>query len=150
MPAVPTAAVSPRSRSAMDARIVLSAKDILADDRIGRGAQPLQVQGVGVRLAEPGQTLVGVQLDDRPQRERLMHADGVEQRRIGEGNRRDARAGDPDPLTGHQCTRSVGEHRPPGREDPAQLGDIVRTGIDQRGTHRAARGSPPGSPCFHQ
>ena len=75
---------------------------VLAGDRLGGGGQAGQVPGVGVGLAQPDQSGVGVQLDDRAQRERLMHADGVEQRRVDERDGGDARAGDADPTGGHQ------------------------------------------------
>ena len=51
--------------------------------------QPREVGLVGVRLAEPEQAGVGVHLDDRAQRPRLVDADDVEQRRVGEGDRGD-------------------------------------------------------------
>ena len=63
--------------------------------------QPSQMRFVGVGLAEADQAGVGVQLDDRAQRVGLVHADGVQQRRVDERDRRDACAGDPDPALRH-------------------------------------------------
>ena len=57
---------------------------VQADDRVGGGFQTLQVHDVGVGLPQPDQAGVGVELDDRAQRVRLVHADGVEQRRVDE------------------------------------------------------------------
>ena len=82
----------------MAARIALSANTSRPVMASAAASQPGQVPGVGVGLAEADQAGVGVQLDDRAQRERLVHADGVEQRRVGERDRRDARAGDADRL----------------------------------------------------
>jgi len=49
---------------------------------------------VAIRLAEADQTGVGVELDDRAQRIRLVDTDGVEQWRIDERDRGDAGTGD--------------------------------------------------------
>ena len=62
----------------------------LTGDRVEAG----QVSLVGVGLAEPKQTRVGVQLDDRPKRERLVDAHHVEQGRVLERDRRDGDPGD--------------------------------------------------------
>ena len=100
-----------------------------------------KVRGVGVGLAEADQAGVGIELDDGAQRVRLVHADGVQQRRVDERHRGDARPGDANRLAGHQmhcfCGERVGEHRPPRRDDRAQFGDIVGRRHDQWRPHRA-------------
>jgi hypothetical protein len=79
-----------RDRDGLDATVdLLGVVDVGTLDDGGRRAQRLQVLLVRVGLAEAGQALVGRDLDDRPQRERLVHADRVQQRRIGERHRRD-------------------------------------------------------------
>jgi hypothetical protein len=60
-------------------------------DRVKAGQMSL----VGVRLAQPDQPGVSVELEDRAQRVRLVDAHHVEQRRIGEGYGRDRDLGDP-------------------------------------------------------
>ena len=69
-------------------------------DRRGHGCQPREVRLVGVRLTQPEQAGVGVDLDDRAERPRLVHADDVEQRRVTEGDRGDDDPGDPGRLIG--------------------------------------------------
>ena len=56
---------------------------------------------VGVGLAEADEPRVGVELDDGAQRVGLVHADGVEQRRVDERDRGDAGAGDANPAGRH-------------------------------------------------
>ena len=70
-------------------------------DRVGGGLQPGKMRLVGVGLAEPDEPRVGIQLDDRAQRVGLVHADRVEQRRVGERDRGDAGAGDANPAGRH-------------------------------------------------
>ena len=82
-------------------------EDILPDDGVGGGRQPLEVGGIGIGLAQSDQARIGIQLDYRAQREGLVHTDRVEQRRVGERDRGDARPGDADSVAGHQCTASA-------------------------------------------
>ena len=63
-----------------------------ADDGPGGGVQPLQVVGVAVRLAQPGQPRPRVHLDDGPQGVGLVNADLVQQRRVGESDGRNRNA----------------------------------------------------------
>lgn len=60
-----------------------------------REPQPLQMGQIAVGLAEPEQPGIGDDLDDGPQCERLMDANGVEQWRIAEGDGRDTHVLDP-------------------------------------------------------
>ncbi len=76
-------------------------------DGVSGGVQPGEVRLVGIRLAEADQAGVCVQLDDRAQRVRLVHADGVEQRRVDERHRSDARARDTNPAGRHGYTTLV-------------------------------------------
>jgi hypothetical protein len=55
---------------------------------------------VGIGLTEAGHARIGIELDDRPQGVRLVHADRVQQRRVIERDRGDPHSGDPD-GTGH-------------------------------------------------
>jgi hypothetical protein len=63
--------------------------DIGALDGAGSGAQRVQMLLVGVGLAQAGKARVGIDLHDGAQRERLVHADRVEQRRVSKRDRRD-------------------------------------------------------------
>ena len=56
------------------------------DDLGGDRPQQLQVGRVGVGLAQSGDAVGRVHLHDRADRPRLVHADGVQQRRVGEGD----------------------------------------------------------------
>ena len=120
---------------------------IQTGDRVGRGFQPLQVHDVGVGLPQPDQTGIGVQLDDGPQRVGLVHPDGVEQRRVDEGDRGDAGAGDPD-RSGHQCAASTASslamHGTAGLEDLSQSHRVFSGRHDQRRPHR------PGVDTLHR
>ena len=99
---------------------------------------------VGVGLAEADQAGVGVQLDDRAQRVGLVHADGVQQRRVDERDRRDACAGDADPAPRH-CYRawvsaSVSTARPAAM---IELSSATSSGL---GMTSGARTGPAGMP----
>jgi hypothetical protein len=84
--------------------------------QLGRhGAQPLQVDVVGVGLAPADQALDGVDPHDRPQRERLVHADRVEQRRVGERDRGDGDPADPGGGRAHAEILSTGGEQPGGK-----------------------------------
>ena len=74
---------------------------VQAGDRVGGGLETDKMRRVGVRLAEPDQPRVGVQLDDGAQRVGLVHADRIEQRRVDERDRGDAGAGDANPAGRH-------------------------------------------------
>ena len=65
--------------------------------RQGRGGQlePGNVPGVAVGFADAGHAGIRVDLHDGPQGERFMDANGVQQRRVLEGDRRDGHAGNP-------------------------------------------------------
>ena len=78
---------------------------VQTEDGGGGRFQSSQMSSVGVRFTESDDTGVGVQLNDRAERIRLMHADGVEQRRIDEGDRCDSSPGDQYRFL-HQCTAS--------------------------------------------
>src|SRR4029079_12129657 len=80
-----------------------------AHDVVGRGIQRGQVPLVGVGLAQPGQAVVGTDLDHGPQRERLVYADRVQQRRIGERDRGDRDRRDPQRAHGGYLSRSLSE-----------------------------------------
>ena len=58
--------------------------EVPAHDRPGRQVQTLQVPRVPVGLAQSRDAGVGGHLQDRPQRERFVHAHGVQQGRVGE------------------------------------------------------------------
>ena len=62
---------------------------------------------VGVGLAETDQPGVGVELNDRAQRVRLVHADGVQQRRVFKRDWGDAGAGDANLARRHRYRASV-------------------------------------------
>lgn len=78
-------------------------EDVLAGQGACGGLQPGQVGRVGVGLAEPGDTGVGLHLDDGAQGEGLVHAHRVEQRGIVEGDRGDGDRGDPCAGAGGEC-----------------------------------------------
>ena len=142
MPAVPTARESPRSRSAIAARIALSANTSSPVIASAAAAKPRQVRLVGVGLAEADQPGVGVELDDRAQRVRLVHADGVQQRRVDERDRGDAGAGDANLARRHRYRASVSASastRPSGGDDRTQFGEVVGARHDQRRPHRPGR-----------
>ncbi|CAM5657484.1 hypothetical protein SCANM63S_06219 [Streptomyces canarius] len=93
---------------------------------VGQRPGQLQVLGVAVGLAEPGGPVDGDDLHDQPGGVRLVHALGVEQRRVGDQDRRQPHLGDGQ-VTGHG--------RAPTGSDPA-----ARKSPDRRG--RWARGRP--------
>ncbi len=77
-------------RDGLDAAVdVPGVIDIGALDGGASGAQRVQMLLVGVGLAQAGKARVGVDLHDGAQRERLVHADRVEQRRVSKRDRRD-------------------------------------------------------------
>jgi hypothetical protein len=83
-------------RDGLDAAVdLLGVIDVGALDDGGRGAQRVQVPLVGVGLAETGKAGVGGDLDDGAKRERFVHAHRVQQRRVGERDRRDRDLRDP-------------------------------------------------------
>ena len=84
-----------------------------AHDGVRDRAQRRQVVVVGVGLAEPGQPAVGGDLDHRAERERLVHADRVQQRRIGERDRGDRDAADPQGVAAHAPTAASPTARMP-------------------------------------
>ena len=94
MPAVPTARVVAVQPVGDRGANRVEREHVQAGDGVGGGFEPGQVRLVGVGLAEADQAGVGVELDDRAQRVRLVHADGVQQRRVDERDRGDAGAGD--------------------------------------------------------
>ena len=65
--------------------------------------QPAQVSLVRVGLAEPGQPGIGIELDDRSQRVRLVYADRIQQRRVVECDRSDPDAGNAHRSGGRRC-----------------------------------------------
>ena len=73
---------------------LLGVEGVHALDGVRDGAQRGQMVLVRVGLAQAGQAGVGGDLDDRAERERLVHADRVQQRGIGEGDRGDRDAAD--------------------------------------------------------
>ena len=147
MPAVPTARVVAAEPVGDRGANRVEREHVQAGDGVGGGFQPGQVRLVGVGLAEADQSGVGVELDDRAQRVRLVHADGVEQRRVDERDRRDAGAGDANLARRHGYTRlgeGLGEHGAPGGDDRAQFGEVVGGRHDQR------RADRPGGYALHR
>ena len=80
---------------------------VQAGDGVGGGLEAGEMGRVGVGLAEADEPGVGVELDDRAQRVGLVHADGVEQRRVDERDRGDAGAGDANRARRHRYTALV-------------------------------------------
>ncbi len=60
--------------------------DAQADDRVAHGRDARGHDGAALSLAEADDPAVHDQLDDGAERERLVHAVGVEQRRVAEGD----------------------------------------------------------------
>ena len=115
-------------------------------DGLRSGVQPRQVRLVGVGLAEADQSGVRVELDDGAQRVRLVHADGVEQRRVDERDRRDAGARDTNPAGRHGYTASVRASASTAR--PAAM--IVRSSVRSSavGMISGGRTGPAGMPSI--
>ena len=80
---------------------------VLTDDGLPCRFKAGEVRGVRVGLAEADQAGISIELDDGTQCIRLVHADGVQQWRVDERHRGDARPGDANRLAGHQCTASA-------------------------------------------
>jgi len=70
-------------------------KEVVTDERPTHDPQALEMARVAVGLGEPGDSVGGLQLDDRANGEGLVDADGVEQRGIAKRHRREDDVGDP-------------------------------------------------------
>ena len=113
-------------------------------DRVGRRRKPRQVRLVGVGLAEPDKPGVGVELNDRAQRVRLVHADGVQQRRVFERDGGDAGAGDANLARRHRYRASVSASASTAR--PAAMIERSSATSSALGMTSGGRTGPAGVP----
>ncbi|CAM5727122.1 hypothetical protein SVIOM342S_10175 [Streptomyces violaceorubidus] len=112
-------------------------RDLTADQLVGERAGQFQVLVVAVGLADAGDAVGGLHLDDQTGGVRLVHALGVEQGRVGDQDRRqvDGRDGQ---VAGHRAA--------PTRSSPVVSRVLSSARSAGDGSVRGARTGPTGQP----
>ena len=113
-------------------------------DGVGGRFKPCQVRPVGIGLAEPHQTGIGVQLNDGAKRVGLVHADGIQQRWVDERDRGDTGGGDADLALRHRYRASASA--PASTVRPASMIERSSARSSEDGITRGGRTGPAGMP----